>query len=353
VTSEQQRTNFADSPTMRAALDETFGNDIVDAEIHDATCEEGGPCEVCRPVGARVEKPTGVLVPRIEPGTAEWLQRMSASKIAAVVGLSQWESRFSLYHRMAGTIPPEPDDDMKRRGHYLEPAIAAWFADQHPDCRIEETGTYIHAERDWQSASPDRLVIHPSGHVELLQCKSAAEFEEWGDAGTDEIPVGYRAQVLWEMDTAGVSTCHVAAILPYLEFRAYVVHYNAEEAAFLRQEGRKFLDELEAGQLPAIDGHDATYQAVREMHPDIEPDRVEIPARIALPYLHSLAAEKAAKTEKQRCSALVVDAMGNAKDALYLDARIASRQAKNTEGSIPYLVAARGVADQFTSEAVA
>jgi len=35
--------------------------------------------------------PSGVLVPRIEPGNPEWLRVMSASKIAAVLGLSPWE----------------------------------------------------------------------------------------------------------------------------------------------------------------------------------------------------------------------------------------------------------------------
>ena len=51
--------------------------------------------------------PTGVLVPRLEPGSAAWLQRMSASKIAAVVGLSSYQSRFSLWHRMAGLVEQE------------------------------------------------------------------------------------------------------------------------------------------------------------------------------------------------------------------------------------------------------
>lgn len=103
--------------------------------------------------------PTGVLLgPRMEPGSPDWLATMSASKIAAVVGLSTYESRFSLWHRMSGLIDPEPDDDEKRRGHYLEPAIARWFADQHPEWVIEPTGTWGHQDRPWQTASPDRLV---------------------------------------------------------------------------------------------------------------------------------------------------------------------------------------------------
>lgn len=296
-------------------------------------------------MGGRPVSLTGIRVPRIEPGNPEWLTRMSASKIAAVVGLSQWESRFSLYHRMTGILPPEPDDDIKRRGHYLEPAIAAWFADQHPDWDIQETGTFLHPERDWQAATPDRLVVHPDGHIELLQCKSAASGDEhWGPADTDEIPVGYRAQVMWEMDTVGADTCHVAVMLPYLEFRAYLVRYDADEAAFLRREGRKFLDDIEARRRPSIDSHSATYQTMRELHPDIEPTTVELPAQVALRYAQACADEAAAKAEKQHASSLVLDHMGMAQRATYLDTTVARRQVKTADGSIPYLVAARGVA---------
>jgi hypothetical protein len=117
----------------------------------------------------------------------------------------------------------------------------------------------------------------------------------------------------------------------------------------MRAKARAFLDTLDAGVPPPIDGHEATYEVVRELHPDIQPERVEIPAHIAVPYLQSLAAAQAATTEKRRCSALVVDAMGNAKDATYCGDVIARRQAKNTEGSIPYLVAERGIASQFAT----
>ncbi len=284
--------------------------------------------------------PTGVLIPRLEPGSAEWLQRMSASKIAAVVGLSPYQSRFSLWHRMAGLVDQEADSDEMRRGHYLEPGCAAWFADQHPDCRIEETGTFIHPIDEWMVASPDRLKIGPGGHVELLQCKTAADREHWGDADTDDIPVGYRAQVMWEMAVTGLRTCHLAVILPYLEFRAYVVHYDEAEATYLRTQGRQFLDELAAGIRPDIDAHAATYDVVRELHPDIELTKVDTPAELAEPYLAAVAAEKEAKAAKRLASALLVDHMDKAKEAYYQGRCIARRQAKGDNP--PYLVAAKG-----------
>ena len=90
--------------------------------------------------------PTGVLLAEpLVPGSPEWLQRMSASKIAAVVGLSPYQSRYSLWMQMAGLAPQPVQTKAMSRGHYLEPAIAAWFADQHPDWTVTTTAvSYTH-----------------------------------------------------------------------------------------------------------------------------------------------------------------------------------------------------------------
>ncbi len=268
--------------------------------------------------------PTGVLVPRIEVGDPEWLRVMSASKIAAVLGLSPWESRFSLYHRMTGAVSDD-GNDATRRGHYLEPAIAAWFADQHPEHHVEKTGTWLHHERPHQAATPDRLVTAPDGNVELLECKSSAIVEGWGAADTDEIPVYYRAQVIWQLDTLGLQRCHVAVILPFLEFRSYVIEHDAGEAQVMRDAAALFLADVAAGNRPAIDDSSATYQVVRELHPDIDGDDREIPADLARSWQQACAQFDHIKGQKQLLTSRVTDAMGTARYATSQGDRVAMR----------------------------
>ncbi len=250
---------------------------------------------------------------------------MSASKIAGVVGLSQFESRFSVWCRMSGLLPYESETDIQRRGHYLEPAVAAWFADQMPEVSVSETGTFAHPERDWQIATPDRLVHFPDGHIELLQCKSCAEDEKWGEEGTDDIPVGYRAQVMWEMDTTGLSTCHVAAILPRLEFRRYVVHYDAEEAAFLRERAEEFMASLARGERPDLDAHTATYRTIRALHPDIM-DYDEEVGVVGREWLDAVAGAATAASRLALAKVELLARMGPAKRALVAGTPIARRQ---------------------------
>jgi putative phage-type endonuclease len=269
--------------------------------------------------------PTGVPIPRIEVGDPEWLQIMSASKIAAVLGLSPWESRFSLYHRMTGAVPNDPGNDNTRRGHYLEPSVAAWFADQLPDHLIEDTGTWLHCERAWQAATPDRLVTDPDGNTELLEIKTSSVADGWGDVGTDEIPVYYRAQVIWQLDTLGLRRCHVAVLLPFLDFRAYVVEYDEAEAQLMRDAAQEFLDDIQQGNRPPIDDTTATYQVVRELHPDIDGEEVAIPDALADGYQLACDQRDYWSREKQRFTSQITDAMGSARYATNAGERVAMR----------------------------
>lgn len=268
--------------------------------------------------------PTGVLVPRIEVGNPEWLRVMSASKIAAVLCLSPWESRFSLYHRMQGLVGDD-SNDATRRGTYLEAGVAAWFADQLPDHHVAATGTWLHPQRPWQAATPDRLVTTPGGDVELLECKTSSIVENWGDPGTDEIPVYYRAQTIWQLDTLGLKRCHVAVLLPYLEFRRYTVEFDEAEAQVMREAAQEFLDDLEHGNRPPIDDTAATYQVIRELCPDIDGESVEIPGELANSYTTSCNRRDFWTREKQRHTSTITDVMGSARYATHQGQRIAMR----------------------------
>lgn len=280
---------------------------------------------------------TATLVPAMEPGSPDWYRYMTASKISAVMGLSAYESPFSLWHRMSGQIPPEPDSDILRRGHYLEPAIRAWFADQHPYHSVETTGTWVNTERPWQAASPDALVRYSGDIDALAEFKTAHEDEHWGQAGTDDIPIGYRCQVMWQMDTLGVDTCFVAALTRHLEFAEYVVHWNETEALILRDHGQLFMATLAAGERPDIDTHSQTYEAIRALHPKIIDGDVELDEATAREFCEAQAALKNAQQTEKRARSLVADELGDAKRAVFAGHTIARRQAKG-DGA-PYIVA--------------
>lgn len=288
---------------------------------------------------------TGRPLPeRIEPGSEQWLQTMSASKVAAVVGLSPYESRYSIWMQMAyGRPDGDAPNEVQSRGHFLEPAIAAWFAARHPEYALRKTNTWANNERPWQTADPDRILMPQTDTVgpALLEIKSANSGDEWGKPGTNQIPRPYLAQVYWQMDTIGLSRCYVAVLGPFLEFAEYIVDYDPDEAAWLRGEAAAFMDTLPGGpneQRPDIDGMDVTYEMVRREHPGIIRDTVhEVDREFADEYLDAVATAKWAAEQKTRVTAQLMSRMGESHKAVVGKTVIASRQPGKREGAPPFL----------------
>ena len=308
---------------------------------------------------------TAVYLGQFEVGSPEWAAArahgLGGSEIAAVLGLSPWESAFSLWHRKTGTAATIPDNPILEWGRRLEDAIAEKWAAQHADVMLSQTGMWHHADRPWQIASPDRLIYdltlgcacgargnepcdcttptdwvpEPWPHA-VLEIKTARDDLGWGEPGTDEIPVYYRAQVLWYLDALGLDVCHLAVLIGGSDYREYTVTASPGEAALMRDEAENFLATIRAGLRPPIDGSDITYQLIREQHPDIEPADYPVPMEIAEPYLDALAAHKAAEEEKRRTTAVLADAMHTCRRAIYLGQTIATR-VPGRDGKPPYL----------------
>ncbi len=294
-----------------------------------------------------------VLIPPLTPGSPEWLRHMSASKVAAVMGTSPYESRFSLWLRMHGDLGPQEQTEQMARGHYLEVAVVQWWADRNPGHYFEYPGTacYRHDDEDW-IATPDRVVADRTApRVELpLEVKTSAHDDpEWGPDGSDQIPAGYRDQCQWQMHVMGAPVCHVAVLLPFLEFRAYVIPYDAARCAVIETEVRAFMASLDTGDRPDLDAHGATYTALRALHPDIDPQTVEVPFPIGETYCVAKAAVKRAKRDEQAATSALADAMGNAQKATCDTVHIATRQAKGD--GVPYIVAARNLPDSLIDPA--
>jgi putative phage-type endonuclease len=264
----------------------------------------------------------------LEPGSPEWLRELTASKVPAILGLSPWESRFSLFYRMSGAVPDAPPTPEQARGHYLEDGIARYVADQY-GLTLAPGRCWRNRERPWQCASPDRLADDA-----VVEVKTAADFELWGPDGSEEIPAHYRAQAVWQCDTLGVPVCYMGVLLPYLELRSYVIRPAEGEAEFIREQCLAFLDSLTAGDPPDVDATDATWSTLRALHPDIGGD-TDVPPELAADYARSLLDLKAARAEHALRRNLLAEHMGSARRARCDGRTVAIRQPGPT--GVPYI----------------
>lgn len=275
------------------------------------------------------------------PANEKWheLRRnaISASEIAAVLGISPWESAFSLYWRKVNGWEIEANDEM-RAGTRAEPVIARWFEDwadeqdgDGPYRHVRAAGLYASDERPWQLATPDRLVMQSSGHPgvfrfgALLECKYLVHgWDGWGEPGTDDVPVHYRAQALQQLDVMEVDETFVAA-WHGAEFRCYRVRRDEKDLRVMRAAGRDFMDRIAAGEPPPIDDHAATLRTLKMLHPDLEDRTAEVSADVAAGYRRARALKARAEAALAGFEAKLRAQMGSANRAACDGERVATR----------------------------
>jgi len=267
-----------------------------------------------------------------------WYERrrrgITASEIAAVLGLSPWCSPFTLHMRKTGAVDDQPDNERLAIGRDMEDVVLRQFARRHPELTITKGGLYRSTARTWQLATPDALAYekpaesdydplnlsvpavpadpHYNAPIAVVQAKTAATHHEWGDEGTDEIPVQYRCQVLWEMDVMGVGVAYVPVIFGNAKYAEYVVEYSVTDIDIMRRRAAQFLARLADGEPPPVDWATSTTDTLKKLHPDLEDTEVEVPERSVNAYHVFLALEKFAERRKRQAENEIRAALGSA-----------------------------------------
>jgi putative phage-type endonuclease len=274
-----------------------------------------------------------VLPPELTgPAHPEWFAErakgVTASEIVAVLGISPWESPFSLYWRKRGTLGEQADNEQMRWGRRLERHIADEFAERHAEFSVMPAGLYAHADRPWQMASPDGLLydMETSGVVErdgvfyiepiaALECKTTGSWDGWGADGSDEIPLHYRAQVIWQADVLGVP-CVYVPVVNGRTYREYVVQADPEDAALMRKAAEQFMAAVRDGNPPDVDGSTATLTALKTIHADLDDTEARVPGGLAADYRRAVRGLRKADARKKTVEARLRGRMGRARIAV-------------------------------------
>ena len=259
---------------------------------------------------------------------AERANGITASEIAAVMGLSPYESPFSLYWRKRGMLGEQADSEGMRWGRRLERHIADEFADRHPEFSVMAAGLYARADRPWEMASPDGLlydtetygVVERAGvfyiePVAGLECKTTGSWDGWGPDGSDEVPLHYRAQVVWQADVLGVP-CVYVPVVNGRTYREYVVQAHPEDAALMRKAAEQFTAAIRDGNPPDVDGSTATITALKTIHADLDDTEATVPNGLAASYRAAVRGLRKAETRKKTVEAKLRDRMGRARVAV-------------------------------------
>ena len=160
-------------------------------------------------------------MPWIPQDSLAWLDRrresIGASETAAVLGLSPWATAFTVWEQKMGKDTDIPEH-LAYFGHKLEPVVAGWVEDFHPEIgkvmdaredRLENgeaCGGYRSVECPWLTATPDYLVYVDGVEAWIpLEIKTTAR--AW-----NEVPFQYQVQVQQQMGVLGAPYAYLAVL---------------------------------------------------------------------------------------------------------------------------------------------
>lgn len=281
---------------------------------------------------------TDILTTPLVPGTEEWARYITASKVSAILGLSPYDSPLSCWHKMKGNIPLEGETEDHRRGHYAEPAIIAWWRDQHPEYSVLDLQPQYVAGN--LAATPDALASGKDVDDVVVEAKSARDMDEWGDPGTDEIPARYLVQTLFQLHLSGLKRAYIPVWGPWFEMEEYVVDYDEVLANGIVSKCLEFFDSLAADNPPPLDDSLHTFQTLKQLHPLINKDEVvDLTEDVAHEFINAADAFTYAEARKRAANSAVLAAMQQAQYAHLGEQRIARRQPGKGDSVSLYKVA--------------
>jgi putative phage-type endonuclease len=245
---------------------------------------------------------------------------IGASEIAAVLGISPWASRFSLWWAKREGWDFEQNESQEW-GLRSEPMIALKFTEEHPDLHvIRPDSLYAHKRHSHMLCSPDRLAILPDGRVIPIELKTDEAGHGWGEPGTDQVPLHYAVQVQWQ---AGVFGSPYGYLVRYARKRytEYVVLPDPRISVWIKK-AAGFLQSIVDDNPPDPDGHEATTDTLTKIHiPDDKEPPIMFPDDVVAEYERLVNLERTTKEDLEVVKNHIRNQLGKSTEGVTTDGR--------------------------------
>lgn len=224
------------------------------------------------------ETPT-IIVPA---DRVEWLKRrretVGASEAAALFNLHPYHSPYSLWVEKTSDVPPtEEMNDIQAFGHAVEPFIADKYGRETGNGVITPPPMSIFLAPNGlkASATPDRFRMK-NQRMGVLELKSGMHFDP-----DSEVPAVWQVQTQQQMLCTSMQDGDLAIMGSFHKFFIAGVERNDAFIALLIEKIEEFWHWVKVGTPPPLDGHAATTEAIRRLHPKDSGDTVDLPPEAA------------------------------------------------------------------------
>ena len=203
-----------------------------------------------------------------EDWLAERKKSLGGSDVAALLGLNEYCSPYSLYAEKLGLLPEKEETEAMRIGKDLEEYVAKRFAEKTGKKVRKENAIIRNPDMPYLHANVDRVVV---GENAVLECKtvSALSLQQYKNG---EYPARFYAQCCAYMLVCGFDKAYLAVLVLGREFLIFEIERDESELTALDNACRSFWnDNVLKKEAPGFDGSDATKEALKTIFAESAP----------------------------------------------------------------------------------
>lgn len=237
--------------------------------------------------------PARIILPECA-GRERWLaarrEGIGGSEVAALVGASEYETTFSIWNTKINGGKDLGDMPAIEWGHRLENVVAEKTAEEIGMVSRFAGGLWANRDEPILRVTPDRFATSPRSWKAraVIECKTAGDGEHW-ESGvispvsetTGSAPLGYQAQVQWQLGILGLKVGYLGCFLlgREREFFTVEVHFDQDWFDEMVHAARRFwFDYVQTGEPPMHDlRHPKTEEMLKEQFPAVEKAAVDLP----------------------------------------------------------------------------
>lgn len=227
----------------------------------------------------------------------EWLDirrgYIGGSNAAPIVGMSQWDSAFSVWAEKTGAVPEFTGNVATKVGNELEDFVAHLF--------VAETGkkvqrcnfTLVNPAYPFACANIDREVL---GEDAILEIKTTSSWDVSKMTRNGEYPDSWLCQMTHYLAVTGCAKAYLAVLVECRELKIFELERDEGEITALMDAERDFWNTyVLPKKTPPTDGHSATTDAIKTMFPEEAGDLADLSR-----FADALAERKALKESIKR-----------------------------------------------------
>ena len=180
--------------------------------------------------------------------TVDRTKYIGGSDIGAILGLSRFKSPLDVWMEKTGKECKSRDSLPMRFGSFAESFVASEYARATSVELLHDESIVTHPHHAYMSAHIDRFVLGDGKSLpptRILECKTANPFaqSEWGEAGSDQVPMSYLCQCIWYMAITQIEKTDLAVLFGNSDFRIYEIARDLELEALVLQKAQLFWKE--------------------------------------------------------------------------------------------------------------